>query len=158
MVPFSYLTAELGDKLLSYVERTWPDGIVKVLRTNERSGLIRAKLTGAMAATGDVLIFLDAHCEVNQRWYVINISIFLLYCPYECTYVEGILGFSSYSTTPVAFLILLISTNCQFWQIKITVLKLKLEVSLRKGEVDALYNCMCNYWLNLIPIQKLFPF
>jgi polypeptide N-acetylgalactosaminyltransferase len=52
------------------VANTWPDGIVKVLRTNERSGLIRAKLTGAMAAKGDVLIFLDAHCEVNERWYV----------------------------------------------------------------------------------------
>ena len=50
------------------MERTWPDGIVKVRRTNERSGLIRAKLAGAMLATGDVLIFLDAHCEVNDGW------------------------------------------------------------------------------------------
>ncbi len=62
------MAAELGDNVIKYVQETWPDGIVKVMRTTERSGLIRAKLTGATAATGDVLVFLDAHCEVNERW------------------------------------------------------------------------------------------
>ncbi|WAQ93814.1 GLT10-like protein, partial [Mya arenaria] len=46
-----------------YLHETWPDGVVRVVRTKERSGLIRARLAGARAATGDVLIFLDSHCE-----------------------------------------------------------------------------------------------
>ena len=52
------------------VDRTWPDGIVRILRSTQRLGLIRAKLMGADAATGDVLVFLDAHCEVNKQWLV----------------------------------------------------------------------------------------
>lgn len=31
-------------------------------------GLTRARLAGARYAQGDVLIFLDAHCEVQQDW------------------------------------------------------------------------------------------
>lgn len=59
---------ELGNELKEYVEKTWPDGVVKIVRTMERSGLIRARLAGAKAATGDVIIFLDSHCEVNTGW------------------------------------------------------------------------------------------
>ncbi|XP_076471914.1 putative N-acetylgalactosaminyltransferase 9 isoform X2 [Babylonia areolata] len=58
----------LGDELKEYVKSTWPDGIVKIVRTKERSGLIRARIAGAMAASGDVLIFLDSHCEVGPGW------------------------------------------------------------------------------------------
>ena len=46
----------------------WPDGVVRLLRTDRRSGLIRARMTGARAARGDVLIMLDAHVEVNTMW------------------------------------------------------------------------------------------
>ena len=65
----SLLTSEfLKDKLDNYVAETWPDGIVKVVRVPQRSGLIRARIAGAKAATGKVLVFLDSHCETNTGW------------------------------------------------------------------------------------------
>lgn len=41
---------------------------VRVLRVSQRTGLVRARLTGAQEATGDVLVFLDAHCECTIGW------------------------------------------------------------------------------------------
>lgn len=35
----------------------------RVLRTHERVGLVRARLLGAREARGQILTFLDAHCE-----------------------------------------------------------------------------------------------
>ena len=35
----------------------------RVVRIEERTGLIRSRLMGAQEAAGDVIIFLDAHCE-----------------------------------------------------------------------------------------------
>jgi polypeptide N-acetylgalactosaminyltransferase len=37
--------------------------IVKVVRQQERKGLITARLLGARGALGEILTFLDAHCE-----------------------------------------------------------------------------------------------
>ncbi|XP_048809310.1 polypeptide N-acetylgalactosaminyltransferase 13 isoform X1 [Lagopus muta] len=41
---------------------------VKILRMEQRSGLIRARLRGAAAARGQVVTFLDAHCECTRGW------------------------------------------------------------------------------------------
>ena len=41
---------------------------VKLVRNDEREGLIRARNNGAIAATGEVVVFLDAHCEVAYNW------------------------------------------------------------------------------------------
>ncbi|KAK7075733.1 polypeptide N-acetylgalactosaminyltransferase, partial [Halocaridina rubra] len=41
---------------------------VRVIRSNVRSGLIRARLLGAQEAKGKVLTFLDAHCEATEGW------------------------------------------------------------------------------------------
>ena len=38
------------------------------MRNSEREGLIRSRNNGAVAATGDVVVFLDAHCEVGWNW------------------------------------------------------------------------------------------
>ncbi|XP_042879499.1 polypeptide N-acetylgalactosaminyltransferase 1-like [Penaeus japonicus] len=59
--------AELGEKLDLYLKYRLPP-LVRLVRLRERHGLIRARLAGARAATGDVLIFLDSHCEANEKW------------------------------------------------------------------------------------------
>ncbi|XP_063537230.1 polypeptide N-acetylgalactosaminyltransferase 3-like [Cydia strobilella] len=41
---------------------------VEIIRMKERKGLVGARLLGARKAEGDVLVFLDAHCEVTQGW------------------------------------------------------------------------------------------
>ena len=41
---------------------------VRVLRTGKRSGLIRARLIGAKDVKGQVITFLDAHCECTEGW------------------------------------------------------------------------------------------
>lgn len=38
------------------------------IKINFRLGLIRARLAGARLARGDVLVFLDAHCEAVVGW------------------------------------------------------------------------------------------
>ncbi|XP_014241565.1 polypeptide N-acetylgalactosaminyltransferase 13-like isoform X2 [Cimex lectularius] len=56
----------LGKELDDYVKNlTVP---TRVLRTGERVGLIRARLIGAREAKGQILTFLDAHCECTTGW------------------------------------------------------------------------------------------
>ncbi|XP_007888017.1 polypeptide N-acetylgalactosaminyltransferase 3 [Callorhinchus milii] len=55
----------LKDQLDNYIR---PFQIVQVVRQQERKGLITARLLGASVATGEVLTFLDAHCECFNGW------------------------------------------------------------------------------------------
>ncbi|XP_069189541.1 polypeptide N-acetylgalactosaminyltransferase 14 [Procambarus clarkii] len=41
---------------------------VRLLRNDERQGLIRSRVRGADASKGETIFFLDSHCEVNQGW------------------------------------------------------------------------------------------
>uniref|UniRef100_A0ABI7WQC7 Polypeptide N-acetylgalactosaminyltransferase n=1 Tax=Felis catus TaxID=9685 RepID=A0ABI7WQC7_FELCA len=58
----------LKEKLDDYI-KLW-NGLVKVFRNERREGLIQARSIGAQKAKlGQVLIYLDAHCEVAVNWY-----------------------------------------------------------------------------------------
>ena len=55
----------LGEPLDTFIRKT-PK--TRIIRHATRKGLIQTRMTGARAATGDVLIFLDAHIEVSKVW------------------------------------------------------------------------------------------
>ncbi|XP_023857616.1 polypeptide N-acetylgalactosaminyltransferase 13 isoform X3 [Salvelinus sp. IW2-2015] len=56
----------LGKKLENYARTL--EVPVRVLRMEQRTGLIRARLRGAAATRGQVITFLDAHCECTVGW------------------------------------------------------------------------------------------
>lgn len=58
----------LKERLEEYIKQ-W-NGLVKLFRNEKREGLIQARSIGAKKATkGQVLVYLDAHCEVGINWY-----------------------------------------------------------------------------------------
>lgn len=58
----------LKGKLEEYIKQF--NGKVKLFRNKERMGLIGTRTRGAELSTGDVIVFLDAHCECNKNWLV----------------------------------------------------------------------------------------
>lgn len=57
---------ELKNPLADYVKVI--PATIKIIRTEKRQGLIRARLIGARRALGPVLVFLDAHMECTAGW------------------------------------------------------------------------------------------
>ncbi|XP_049882423.1 uncharacterized protein LOC126378274 [Pectinophora gossypiella] len=59
---------ELKDKLSHYVRTRLPPHLIRIIRRKNRRGVVQARLEGARAASGEVLVFLDAHCEAQPDW------------------------------------------------------------------------------------------
>lgn len=55
----------LKEQLETYMKQY---SVVKIIREQQRVGLIRARLTGARHATAEVLTYLDSHCECTTGW------------------------------------------------------------------------------------------
>lgn len=59
---------DIAPNVTRHLEGEGLTGKVKLITPPERSGLIRARLYGAKHATGQALVFLDSHVEVNVDW------------------------------------------------------------------------------------------
>jgi glycosyltransferase involved in cell wall biosynthesis len=59
--------SELYEPLQEYVFKNFGN-LVRIKNLSERKGLIVTRLEGARIATGEVLVFLDSHIEVNINW------------------------------------------------------------------------------------------
>ncbi|XP_014664992.1 PREDICTED: polypeptide N-acetylgalactosaminyltransferase 13-like [Priapulus caudatus] len=58
--------AELRARLDVYINSHFTN--VRILRSKKRLGIARARIAGAEAATGEVVVFLESHSEVNTNW------------------------------------------------------------------------------------------
>ena len=58
----------LHQPLEKLLEEPYYQGRVRLIRNKEREGLIRSRNNGAQAARGEVIVVLDAHCEVSENW------------------------------------------------------------------------------------------
>uniref|UniRef100_A0AC34F9H6 Glycosyltransferase 2-like domain-containing protein n=1 Tax=Panagrolaimus sp. ES5 TaxID=591445 RepID=A0AC34F9H6_9BILA len=55
-------------KKYSKLEKWEEKVLIKYERSEKREGLIKAKVFAARLAEGDIIIFLDSHCEVTEKW------------------------------------------------------------------------------------------
>jgi polypeptide N-acetylgalactosaminyltransferase len=58
---------KLHETMANYIDENF-GGKVKLVKLEQRVGLIVARMEGAKRATAEVLVFLDSHIEVNVNW------------------------------------------------------------------------------------------
>jgi polypeptide N-acetylgalactosaminyltransferase len=68
--PFEHNWIPPKENAYGFETLTERSGKVRLVRNKERSGLIGSRARGAEEGLGDVIVFLDAHCEVNVNWLV----------------------------------------------------------------------------------------
>lgn len=83
--------------LEKYIAEFFDVNKVKLLVMSKRSGLMWARLAGARAATGDVLVFMDCHTEANVNWLPPLIEpIALNYKTCVCPFID-VIGSNNYA-------------------------------------------------------------
>lgn len=55
--------------LQNYVNTVFYSVNIRLLHSKTQLGLIRARLAGALLAKGEVIVSMDSHMEVQERWY-----------------------------------------------------------------------------------------
>uniref|UniRef100_A0A914H9W3 Glycosyltransferase 2-like domain-containing protein n=1 Tax=Globodera rostochiensis TaxID=31243 RepID=A0A914H9W3_GLORO len=67
---FTESNLDIGASLKEYAKMSkgnW-ESKIRFMKASERQGLIRAKVLASREAKGDVIVFLDSHCEVSPGW------------------------------------------------------------------------------------------
>ncbi len=60
---------DLKQVLENYIYSVFDRHVVRLYRSKEPLGLIRARSLGIKIATGDVIVCMDSHVEVQPHWW-----------------------------------------------------------------------------------------
>ncbi len=63
-----YTKKPLDDYVSKLNQHSKVNNKITIIRNQKRSGLVRSRLRGAAISRGDVLTFLDSHCEATEGW------------------------------------------------------------------------------------------